>query len=509
MKVLAITTDASIEVALSSLDSQFQVTSARDAEAALEAAYRSDVALVALGSTERGLKAVEALERLRVGIPCLVVGDVAPAVETATPVILRPFSMPELTEAMVAARRRPKPAPPPPPAAVEPPAVVEPRAVAAPSRIVEPPAVERLDVEHVPIEEVSIRPPAVEPVAAETVPPQPLAELPDVEPIVVVRDEPLAETVEPPPSPGEVEDLLRQLEAAAAAAPAAAAAAPAPPAPAGPRQDLRMPPGGDPVAWALSLLHEIGDPRVAGEPDPNAPRARTLPAGTAPVVEAATARILRHAATNPGTGAWLNERSKGTGLHRLRRRRSMSVSPAGSRQAMLRRVRTALEGARDLAALVEEIPALTRPGAMASALVREAVELLGAETAVLYACGATGPYEVAASHGLSPVEQSMAVPAEQPLFTDVANRLEAVLVAPVDLVRGLVAGVAGTNVDALMLAPLEVDGTCVGILVAGRSHFTDDDLERLWLLAEEAAPGFAAARLIERLRTPDPLPIAL
>ncbi|HVL91455.1 MAG TPA: hypothetical protein VM841_14600 [Actinomycetota bacterium] len=86
------------------------------------------------------------------------------------------------------------------------------------------------------------------------------------------------------------------------------------------------------------------------------------------------------------------------------------------------------------------------------------------------------------------------------MFTDVASRMEAVLVAPVDLVRGLVSGIGGTTTEALMVAPLDVDGRCAGIMIAGRSRFGDEDLERLWHLAEEAAPGFAAARLIERIR---------
>lgn len=498
MRILAFTTDASLEVALASLDERFEIVTARDPEGALAEACRSDLALVALGTTERGRNAVEALHRLRVGIPCLIVGDVPlPAPEPTpepTPVLVRPFSLSELTEAMVVAAQRPTPRTAPEP---EPEPVIEelaPELLSAPAPDSVPTEPDPVAIEVV----AEADPVLVESGAAEQDGGDPLrdAVAEAVRQAESRADEaiPAAAVLEerrPPlgfPDHETVEDLLRQLEAAAAAT--APSGPPAPPQ--------------DPVTWALTALHEIDHPSPASA----SPPPRSLPPGAAPEAEATAARIMRHAASAPRNGNWLSDRTgERNGLHRLRRRRRAIQLPGSPRASLMRRVRNALEGARELESLLDEIPSLSDPHAMARALVRETVELLGPETAVLYASDADG-YRVAASHGLSAVEQSIVVPREQALFTDIASRMEAVLVAPVDLVRGLVSGIGGTNCDAMMLAPLDVDGRCAGILLAGRSRFGDEDLERLWHLAEEAAPGFAAARLIDRLRHRQ-LPVAL
>lgn len=407
MKILAITSDASLEVALSSLPGEWELIPARDPNVALQAACHAEVALVALGTTERGLQAVDALHRLGVGLPVLVVGDVQTPDDTQVHVLTRPFSMGDLVDAI---RRT----------------TTEQVAVAAP-------------------------------------PPAPAEPDPIPEPMVY----------EPEPEP--------------------------------------EPPAEDPDSWALTLLQELGqaaDAVESGRPIPQFP-ARTLPAAFAPEHEATAARLVRHAAAGPSGDAWgSSEPRAGRGLHRLRKRKRNVALPAGSRASTIRRVRSALDGARDLVALLGEMPALGDPRSIATAMVREAVELLGAQTCLVYAPGGAGPYEILASHGLSPAEQATRVPKDQPLLADVAARLEAVLVAPVDLVRGLVSGIAGTATEALMLAPLDVDNVCHGLLVAGRGSFDEQDLERFWLLAEEAAPGFAASLLLQRLRHPD-LPLAL
>lgn len=448
MRILAFTTDASLEVALASLDERFEIVAARDPEGALAEACRADLALIALGSTERGATAVAALHRLRVGIPCLIVGDAMPDTDVGAPVLSRPFALADLTEAMMAALQRPPILDDLIP--VEP----APEIVPQPELVVPEPAAETVDESFAP--DLSL-----------------LAELD------AVATDAAATGDDAPAFPDHqtVEELLRQLEAAAAAVP------PAPP----------QPPA-DPVSWALAALHEIGDaPRTTPSVEPEPP--------------ASVSSVIRHVAAPVPGGEWLADRGNGRGLHRLRRRRHTIPLAGSARSSIMRRVRSALEGARELESLLNEIPALCDPGSMARALVRETVELLGCETAALYAADEDA-FRIVSSHGLSAVEQSVVVSRDQALLCDVASRLEAVLVAPVDLVRGLVAGIAGSTTEAMMLAPLEVDGRCAGILLAGRSRFGDEDLERLWHLAEEAAPGFAASRLIERIRRRD-LPVAL
>jgi hypothetical protein len=86
------------------------------------------------------------------------------------------------------------------------------------------------------------------------------------------------------------------------------------------------------------------------------------------------------------------------------------------------------------------------------------------------------------------------------LFLQLSTGLEAVLIAPVDLAQGLVAGIGGARTEALMAAPLEVDGACQAIVIVGRQEFTEFDLDLLAEQAEEAAPGLAVAHMLERLR---------
>jgi hypothetical protein len=95
----------------------------------------------------------------------------------------------------------------------------------------------------------------------------------------------------------------------------------------------------------------------------------------------------------------------------------------------------------------------------------------------------------------------MKVSPDQPLFRQMVARGEAVLIVPVDLAQGLVAGIGGARTDALVAAPvLDADGRCLAIAVAGRADFSEVDLDRLWARANEAAPGFAVSEHVQRTR---------
>ncbi len=105
-----------------------------------------------------------------------------------------------------------------------------------------------------------------------------------------------------------------------------------------------------------------------------------------------------------------------------------------------------------------------------------------------------------AHRGLSRVESGMIVLETQPLFSDVLMTREGILIQPVDLAQGLVAGIGGARTEALMAAPAVVGGECVAIVVIGGDRFTETDLDRLSDLAAEAAPGLAVAHSLQRLR---------
>jgi hypothetical protein len=191
------------------------------------------------------------------------------------------------------------------------------------------------------------------------------------------------------------------------------------------------------------------------------------------------------------------------GLRRFLRRKdepSARQQESAPEDPMLARLRHAISSARELEALVHELPVLAQPRAMAHAFLGEVVEMFSPQVAAVFAPSFDGSFGVIAGHGLSAVEAGMKVPPEQPLFLEITQTLEAVLVAPVDLAQGLVAGIGGARTEALIAAPLAVGGVCHAIVVVGRQDFSEFELELLAEQAEEAAPGLAVAQMIDRLR---------
>lgn len=167
---------------------------------------------------------------------------------------------------------------------------------------------------------------------------------------------------------------------------------------------------------------------------------------------------------------------------------------------MVARLKAAIVAGNELEALLDEMSALAQPRAMAHAFLGGVIDLFTPQVAAVYAPATDGTYSVIASHGLSTVEAGMKVMPGQPLFLEVVTGLQAILIAPVDLAQGFVAGIGGARTEALLAAPLEVDGICYGIVIVGRKEFSEFDLELLAELADEAAPGLAVAELVDRIR---------
>ncbi|HJT37991.1 MAG TPA: GAF domain-containing protein [Actinomycetota bacterium] len=166
---------------------------------------------------------------------------------------------------------------------------------------------------------------------------------------------------------------------------------------------------------------------------------------------------------------------------------------------MIRRLRAAATAARDIEQLIEELPVIADLSVMTDAFLNEAVSAFAPQIASVYWHEGT-TFRIVASHGLSRVEQGLTVQESQPLFEQVLLSSEPVLIAPVDLARGLVVGVAGARTEALMVGPVHVDGVCIAALVVGRNDFSDADLDRMATLAHEAGPGLALARALQGLR---------
>jgi GAF domain-containing protein len=186
---------------------------------------------------------------------------------------------------------------------------------------------------------------------------------------------------------------------------------------------------------------------------------------------------------------------------RLRRRgsRPQDASPEELESPLVRRLKQAAMYTVDLEALIEELPFLADLSSMADGLVSEVESQFSAQVASVFVRRTDG-YHVVAHRGLSRVEAGMVVPETQPLISDVLQTGEGILIQPVDLAQGLVAGIGGARTEALMAVPAVVHGACVAIVVVGHDRFTELDLDRLSDLAGEAAPGLAVALALARLR---------
>ena len=95
----------------------------------------------------------------------------------------------------------------------------------------------------------------------------------------------------------------------------------------------------------------------------------------------------------------------------------------------------------------------------------------------------------------------MVVPFTQPMFSDVITTRDGILIQPVDLAQGLVAGIGGARTESMMASPAVLDDEVVAVVVVGSEHFEESDLDRLSEIASEAAPGLAVAIRIEDLRS--------
>ena len=185
---------------------------------------------------------------------------------------------------------------------------------------------------------------------------------------------------------------------------------------------------------------------------------------------------------------------------KLRRRPTRTAAPETSSEApLVVRLKRAAASARELDHLIEQMPFLADIGAMAEGLIGEIDRQFVCAIASVSVRREAG-YEVVGSRGLSRVEAGMIIPDTQSLFSDVLKTREGVLIQPVDLAQGLVAGIGGARTEAMMVAPALVNGEVAAMVVVGGERFAEADLDRLTDLAAEAAPGLAVAELLDHLR---------
>jgi hypothetical protein len=235
-----------------------------------------------------------------------------------------------------------------------------------------------------------------------------------------------------------------------------------------------------PAASLAPPAYQTPPPQPA--PERAAPKAPPIPAGAVIV--------------GPGSG---DSVKRG-----LLRRRQKEVAPAPE-PTPTREMTTAakLEAAADALARIEaalnELPVLADLRDLTQVLIGEVVELLSPQVAGLYLPSPEG-YRVWASHGFSSVERTMVVQPHQPLFADLFQNHEAVLIEPLDLAQSLVSGIGGARTNSFIASPIEANRKSVGVMIVGGEHFENEDLDRLEALTQEAATGLAIALGLDQLR---------
>ncbi len=180
-------------------------------------------------------------------------------------------------------------------------------------------------------------------------------------------------------------------------------------------------------------------------------------------------------------------------------RRGRPAPEQAEESPLQRKIRAATSAVGAIQDVLEELPILGDVQAMSVAILGEVVEMFRPEAASIYVLSGDR-FHIVASHGLSKVEQKMTLQSDHGLLAELSRKGDAMLIAPVDLAQGLVAGVAGTHTEALLAAPMMVDRSCVACVVVGRKDFADSDLEALDALAREAGAGLGIARLLSELR---------
>lgn len=458
MRVLALTADTTLQVALVSMLPDWELRTVRDPERAPEEARDADLALIDRGSTELGMEIARAMRMDGCTIPCVVIGEESldDSLEPLAHVLLRPFTLPDLRDMMMTAAE-------------------EARAAAD----------ARAELSEIVHEEPPPPPPTPEaqPVAVEEPIAEPVAVADEVEGPRQEEDVPAARMIVLEPEPEAID------------VPCDASA-------------ITDEPPQSPVIEATPLVDSVPERVPEPVPEPEREPANSLfadlgwaepdqPITVAPVEPARSVQVVVRPQIKPQPREIVSPRAQAK--KRLRRRSTPAVrQPAPG--SILQRLLIAQSAGRELEGLLTEIPVLAEGRAVAHTFLREIVELLGPQIAAVYTPTNDGTWTVLAPHGLSQVETEIRVSPEQPLFKEVITSRTGVYIAPVDLAQGLVAGIGGARTETLMAAPLEATGICVGVVIVGGFAFTEGDLDRLCDLASEAAPGLAFAQMVERLR---------
>jgi hypothetical protein len=480
VRVFVVARDASLLVALSLMSDRWEVVTAPAAPTERWPEPGFAVGVVDLRTTARGLDVVRGLrEAAGRTLPCLVIGEEAVPLADAVEVISRPFSLASLTAAIE--RVADSPASP----------LVDPRdgaetsaetagSAPAPEPAAEPePALTTSEPAAAPPVPASVALDVVEAVEAKTKTKVPAPSRRDRRAELKKAAKDAARSSQRDERGGRRagKGSLRGRHSADAPEPELRQTAPL----------LREPPA---APEAALVAPPVGPAPTAPAPEPEPPLAE-------PNDREEKLEIIHHWAVRPDRST--PPAVKPAGPSRGFFRKAASTVLADARGQQRHRVEAAAIGAANLASLLGDVRA-TDTAAVAHAFLEEVVDRLSPQAAALYVSeGATG-FRVAASHGLSATESRLVVPADHRLFAEIAATLSGILISPVSMVQGLVAGIGGAWTETLMVVPVAANGVCHGIATVGSDDYSDRDLEDLIALAREGAPLLALGAALGRLR---------
>lgn len=467
IRVLAVTSSQQLVISLMTMSDEWEVDAASNADPGDPSLRGADALVIDAKATGEGLHSVRRLRRAGVTAPAVVIGDIEVPEDDlpeASRVVTRPFSLEQLAASLTAAAapRSPSgegggtapdgdlPRQAPPSRWVDDPTPTPTETPVASAESLTTDTEDTIDLTEPEPQDIEVRP---EPHEAR-------ASVGGIEPEAPTEPEVQAE--ESPP--------IEAIEE-----PASGPAKPEPP------PESEPTPEPEPELEATAEGPAVEEPP---EPQPDEPapikviRPQQPPTPEPDTRSAVAAVIDRLKALRGGTA-------------------DRPTAPSGEKHLPWR-LRALVAALEDLEEMVGQIPALLNPADLAEALREEVEDAAEADiVAIWWPVG--DAFRVLAHEGLTRAEATMRVPNTHPWFSHLVSTNEGMLIEPVDLVQGYVAGVAGARTNALMGVTLHTYGRIVGLITAGAKTFGPRHLERTMALAADAAPAFALASTLLEL----------